>query len=188
MTSPVWRREWALSPGRCPCDLDFVDFLRSRRITGKAIFHFGTGVHHVVGRANRQTGANDILAVTASPAEHTAYADLVAEDPALALHYQVLLTDVYALSGLLLPCFDLVTLFHLHEFHGALQHRYDALDDRSLLELLYGKLTAGGLMLFYRGSDGYAGAEATVGELVDSGQLTLRGDSGSLRVYQRSGG
>jgi hypothetical protein len=188
VTFPSPHRAWPLSPRRCPCDLDFVDYLRARSITGKAIFHFGTGAHHVVGRANATAGApNQVLAVTASPEEHDAYVRLVTEDPGLAVAYKVLFADVYALRAALLPTFDLVTLFHLHEFSAEGRGSYAPLDDAGLLELMCGRTRPGGTVLFYAGSDGARAMRRTVAAAVERGLLVPVERFGSLLVHATPG-
>ena len=45
----LWDGNWGLYPDICPCDVHFNDWTAARGITGKTIYHFGTGNHHVVG-------------------------------------------------------------------------------------------------------------------------------------------
>ncbi len=33
----------------CPCDLQFLEFLKDRKVRNATIFHMGTGAHHMVG-------------------------------------------------------------------------------------------------------------------------------------------
>ena len=185
MRSTPRRAAWPLRPERCPCDLDFVDYLRARRITDKTIFHFGTGAHHVVGRANHRDRANHVLAITASPDEHAAYIELVLGDPEVATKYQVLFADIYCLDPDLLPALDVVTLFHLHEFYRPEHAAYARFDDRSLLAMLCGRLRDEGRVLFYRGSDGFPATKRTIADAVDRALLRPLEQWGSLLVYGR---
>ena len=182
------QRSWPLQPERCPCDVHFVEYLRAYRIGGRSIFHFGTGEHHLVGRANAVAAPNDILAITASQREHDAYVALVASDPFVARHYHVLFADIYDLVPRLLPTFDLVTLFHLHEFWSAEHHRHARHDDASLVDTFLGRLSPDGLLLFYEGSDGYARTAQLLARLVDTGTLVARGRFESLLLFARASG
>jgi hypothetical protein len=178
-------RSWPLRPERCPCDVHFVEFLRAHRIGGRSIFHFGSGEHHLVGRENSGTAPNDILAVTASRREHDAYVALVTSDPFLARHYHVLFADIYMLAPRLLPTFDLVTLFHLHEFWDAEHHRFARHDDASLVGAFLDRLSPQGLLLFYEGSDGFVRTRPLLAQLVEDGTLVAEGRFASLLLYTR---
>ena len=86
---------WPLLEDVCPCDVDFIAYLEDRALTGKRIFHFGTGAHHVVGRRNHAAGdPNEIVALTLSPEEHRAYVDFLIDSPAAGEAYRVLFADV----------------------------------------------------------------------------------------------
>jgi hypothetical protein len=147
----------------------------------KSIFHFGTGGHHLVGRANRSVGLdNQILAITASPAEHAKYVAAVIRDPSLARNYKVLFGDIYDLSPLLLPTFDLVTLFHLCEFTQAGKR----LDDSALLDLFLSKLAPDGRVLFYSRSGGRARAAPIIANAVGAGRMSHVEEFKSLLVYK----
>jgi hypothetical protein len=163
---------WPLLPAICPCDLDLCDYLRERGVRGKAVFHFGSGGHHLVGLRNREDGlGNDVLAVTASPSEHAAYVRRVVRDPSLGAGYRVLFADIYDLGPAALPRFDVVTLFHLCEFSPPGGGR--RLDDRGLLDLFVAKLAPGGRLLFYERSEAWARARPLVEEAVASGRLRV---------------
>ncbi len=177
---------WPLRPERCPCDMHFVEYLRTHRIGGRSIFHFGSGEHHLVGRENSVAAPNDILAVTASRREHETYMALVSSDPFVARHYHVLFADIYMLAPRLLPMFDLVTLFHLHEFWDAERHRYARHDDASLVKALLDRLSPGGLLLFYEGSDGFARTRLLLAQLIEAGTLAASGRFASLLLYRRA--
>ena len=176
---------WPLRPEICPCDVHFCAYLKQRNVRRKSIFHFGTGGHHLVGRENRDAGLeNEILAITASPAEHARYVSGVIREPSLGRHYKVLFGDIYDLSPAGLPTFDLVTLFHLCEFSlpPAAGKR---LDDAGLLDLFLARLAPGGKVILYARSGGHARAEAIVGRAVAAGRLSHVEDYESLLVYQR---
>jgi hypothetical protein len=164
---------WALSEEECPCDLHFVEYLVSKNIEGKLIFHFGTGNHHIVGKTNHQRGnPNEIIATTLCKQESDSYIDFVIRNPVAANFYKVLFADIYTLSARMLPSFDLVTLFHLAEgydqppnYDGTyisnaapgtrLNSAYARLNDVTLLELFLQKLTPAGKLFFYPGSDAF---------------------------------
>ena len=98
---------WPLTEEGCPCDIHFREYLASRDIGGKSIFHFGTGAHHFVGAGELGRGnPNYVLAVTASPEEHADYIDLIIQSPRLARFYKVIFTDIYTLDGASLPAFE----------------------------------------------------------------------------------
>src|SRR5262245_5765846 len=92
------RHSYPFDVEECPCDSDFVQYLRDRDVGGKAIFHFGTGEHHFVGRDNHERGnPNEILGITASyqvqtgrSGEHEAYIAFVVDNPLASNHYKVL--------------------------------------------------------------------------------------------------
>ena len=44
-----WDDSWDLREKECPCDVHFIEWLDREKITGSAIYHFGTGNHHHVG-------------------------------------------------------------------------------------------------------------------------------------------
>jgi hypothetical protein len=193
----LWEQSWPLQVAECPCDVDFTDYLDEREIRGKSIFHFGSGEHHHLGRWNHAArAAHEILSVTASKAELLAYVDLIAGQPEIALGYQVLFTDVYALAPRLLPAFDLVTLFHLCEFYDPATAAYARLDDASLLDLFVDRLNPGGLLFFYTGSrgsrrsndpqeSGFAGARRLLDRQLKAGRLAEREAYKSLLVCAR---
>ena len=41
----------------CPCDLQFLEFLKKKKIRNATIFHMGTGAHHMVGLHAADNGA-----------------------------------------------------------------------------------------------------------------------------------
>lgn len=184
---------WPLTLTNCPCDLDFVHYLESKQVAGKLIFHFGTGLHHLVGKNNYERGnPNEILAITASSDEHQAYVDFIVNNPAAANYYKVLFADIYTLSARMLPRFDIVSLFHLCEYYD--QQRYDQkplaghptrtgeeavepearlnsayarLNDVKLIELFLSRLNSGGKLLFFTKSGAYLHQDRKAAKLVN---------------------
>jgi hypothetical protein len=145
-----WNQSWPLSVDQCPCDAQFVEYLKLREIAGKVIFHFGTGEHHLVGKANLEMRApNEIFGITASPQEYDSYIRFIIDNPAAARYYKVIFADIYTLTGRIIPDFDLVTLFHICEFYDEQRSAYAQLNDAALLDLFISKLKPGGKILFY---------------------------------------
>ena len=167
-----WKDSWPLNRERCPCDFHFLEYLTKRRAGSKSIFHFGSGEHHLLGRANVVAPKrNEILAITASKSEHAAYVDLIIRNPEIAKYYKVLFADIYTLSAALLPDFDLVTLFHLCEFYDSARSAYAHHNDDSLLQLFLTKLKPGGRIFFYRRSSAFAKARSIIQGYLCSGRL-----------------
>lgn len=175
---------WPLRPGKCPCDVDFCDYLRERNIGGKSVFHFGTGGHHIVGLENARASApNEVLALTLSPNEHAAYVKRVIRHPALGKHYKVLFADIYSLSAESLPLFDIVSLFHLCEFDAA-STAGQRLSDAEALRLFLSRLRPQGRMLFYPGSYGFPRLAPLLAQEVAAGRMSLVENYRSLVVYR----
>lgn len=180
----IWDVNWSLDVEQCPCDVHFAEYLEAEGIAGKAIFHFGTGGHHVLGIRCAEAGAgNVVLGITASPPEYEAYVKLVTARPEVGRIYKVFFGDIYQLEPKLLPVLDMVTLFHLGEFRSERNDEYRALTDAELTRLLLDKLRPQGLMSFYAGSFAYDVAERVVAELVGEGRLVPAGAFNSLRLY-----
>lgn len=174
LTLNIANEAWALHRDICPCDVDFVDYLRRHKVAGRTIFHFGTGSHHLLGVENaRAKRPNQILGITASRGEYDAYIDLIVADPGLAASYKVLFADIYTLDARLLPRFDIVTLFHLCEFYDPVASAYAPLDDRALLALFCAKLNLGGRLCFYLGSNGREAMLRLVGSFIAAGKLAI---------------
>jgi hypothetical protein len=76
----------------------------------------------------------------------------------VAKSYLCYFGDIYLLNPPLLPQFDMVTLFHLAEFYkpNTATAEYGGLTDRGVMDVLTERTRAGGYILFYPGSDGYA--------------------------------
>ncbi len=187
----------------CPCDLHFVQYLESRQVSDKLIFHFGTGEHHLVGKTNYERGnPNEILAVTLSRGEYDAYIDFVIANPAAANYYKVFFADIYTLSSRMLPSFDIATLFHLCEYYDDREYRddedysefeksgephlnsaYARLDDAGVLELFLGKLNPGGKLLFFKGSSMWEWKpEKVVKAAISRGRLVVEDEYESLLI------
>lgn len=176
---------WPLRTRVCPCDANFCDFLRDRRIRMKNVFHLGSGGHHLVGERNLSDGLdNDVLAITLAPAELTSYVDRVVRDAALARHYKVLFADIHSLHAAALPVFDVVTLFHLGEFGDETSAAW-RLDDAAVLALFITRLAPRGLLLFYPGSFAYAKVSPWIEQAVNRRQIEFVENVRSLAVYRR---
>ena len=127
-----WNSAWTLDPHQCPCDLDFLDYLAGNTITGRDIFHMGTGVHHIVGLRLAENGAgNQVLGITASRAEYSAYVDLLIDNPKLGFSYKVYFGDIYQIDKRLLPPLDYATLFHCGEYRSKENDAYGAITDEA---------------------------------------------------------
>lgn len=178
---------WPLRVDLCPCDTDFVAWLKARRIAGRTVFHFGTGSHHIVGVENaRLKRPNRVLGVTASRGEYESYIDLVSADPALAISYKALFLDIYTLDARLLPEFDVVTLFHLCEFYDPERSSYAPLDDRKLLMLFLEQLAPKGRIVFYLGSNGRDAMLRLVNQFIAAGKLAIAERVGALLVCTKA--
>lgn len=181
-----WNDTWPLSEEDCPCDLHFLEYLDERHVCGKAIFHFGTGEHHILGIENARRpfeNRNYILGVTASKKEHEAYVQLILNRARLAVYYKVMFVDIYTMTSRLLPLFDIVTLFHLCEFYDPVRSRYAPLDDAKLLRMFLSKLKLNGRILFYTGSSHFDRARSIIDAFVKRGWLRKTANYKTLEVY-----
>jgi hypothetical protein len=142
---------WPLKYSVCPCDVEFILWLRNNKIINSNIFHFGTGSHHFVG----SNTTNSVLGITASVEEYQEYIKLSIDKPHLSRNYKVFFGDIYLLDYNLLPEFDVVTLFHLCEFRTSSNDEYGAMTDLELLSMLTDKVKSQGYLLFYTGSNGF---------------------------------
>jgi hypothetical protein len=181
-----WNQTWSLDEAQCPCDVHFVEYLRQKQARGVAIFHFGTGNHHIVGLEAAKAGAdNAVLGITASPQEYDDYVELLIRNPRLGHTYKAYFGDIYQLDARLLPAFDYVTLFHVGEFRTPENDSYGALTDLEMTLLLADKVKAGGEILFYEGSFAYDKAEAVAAELARLRPFEPAGTYKSLRIYRK---
>ena len=181
-----WNETWSLDEVQCPCDIHFVDYLQETKAKDAAIFHFGTGNHHIVGLKLAANGSNcAVLGITASPQEYDDYVDLLIKNPRLGHTYKAYFGDIYQLDGRLLPPFDYVTLFHAGEYRTEANDSYGALTDREVALVLADKIKPGGEMLFYSGSFAYDQAEAIAKELVREHPFDPAPDFKSLKILKK---
>jgi hypothetical protein len=179
-----WNETWSLDEAQCPCDIHFVQYLAERQAKGAAIFHFGTGNHHIVGLKAAENGANNaVLGITASPQEYDDYVELLIKNPRLGHTYKAYFGDIYQLDARLLPEFDYVTLFHVGEFRTPDNDSYGALTDLAMTLLLADKVKPGGEILFYTGSFAYDKAEVVAQELVKARPFVPAADYKTLKIY-----
>ena len=181
--------QWGLHPEICPCDVHFNEWVDANDIRNKAIFHFGTGAHHIVGRHQAEFGTgNVVLAITASKGEYDAYMSLVIENARVAKCYSVYFGDIYLSKARLLPDFDVVTLFHLCEFSSpdTTSEAYGGIDDRALLDLFTAKTRSGGHLLFYKGSNGFNQAQPIIAAWETEQPFERVGDFKTLLVYRKT--
>jgi hypothetical protein len=161
-----WNAKWDLDEAQCPCDVHFNDWIEDEGLTGKTIYHFGTGKHHVVGIAQAQNGSgNTVFGITASPEEYDAYLRVVTEQPRIAKSYLCYFGDIYLTNPQLLPDLDIVALFHLGEFihETTTSTEYGGLDDLGLTRALLSKTRTDGRLLIFTGSFAHDKAEAVRG-------------------------
>lgn len=179
---------YPLKVDECPADHHFVSWLESNRVSGKTIFHFGTGGHHLIGVVNAEKHwSNSVLGITASPQEYQAYMDLAIDRPVVAAKYKVFFGDIYQLDAGQLPGLDVVSLFHLCEFYSEKNAAYGAMNDLELALLLCDKLRPGGHMLFYTGSFAFERAKPVIAEMAKLRSITETGRHETLLVYQKQG-
>jgi len=183
-TLNYWNSTWSLDEAQCPCDLHFLEYLKQKQARGAAIFHFGTGNHHIVGLKAAEDD-NAVLGITASPQEYDEYVELLIQHPRLGHSYKAYFGDIYQLDARLLPEFDYVTLFHLGEFRTPDNDSYGALTDLEMTLLLADKVKPGGEILFYSGSFAYDKAEVVAQELAKTRPFDAAPDYKSLKVYRK---
>jgi hypothetical protein len=184
-----WNQTWSLDEAQCPCDVHFVQYLEEKKVTNAAIFHFGTGNHHIVGLKGAEDGVNNaVLGITASPQEYDDYVELLIKNPRLGHTYKAYFGDIYQLDARLLPQFDYAALFHVGEFRTAENDVYGALTDLEMTLLLADKIKPGGEILFYTGSFAYDKAEAVAAELVKVRAFAPAPDYKTLKVYKKQAG
>ncbi len=177
---------WRLNEEVCPCDIQFIEYIALKKISNNTIFHFGTGLHHIVGTADyNQRCKNTVIGVTASIPEYQAYMDLVMKKPVLSVYYKAIFCDIYTLSRVQLPSFDIVTLFHLCEYYSE-RNSYAPLDDEGLLSLMIEKTLTGGQLAFYTGSNGFQQTRQLVANAVDHGQISPSLRYKLLQFYRRN--
>jgi SAM-dependent methyltransferase len=186
----VWYRKrsaWKLDRQSCPCDCQLSEYLQQANHHNQHVFHFGTGGHHIVGRENHQLAQpNQIMAITASHPEHTAYVKLVLQERGMDKHYKVLFGDIYTLDARNLPMFDVISLFHLCEFYLPDQAAFVHHDDRSLLDLFITKLNPDGKVIFYDRSNNWPEAQLLVEALAARQVIVPVETYKNLRIYRRT--
>ena len=184
MTLAFYDHAWPLTPETCPPDLDFIEWMCARPIRNASIFHFGTGAHHIVGRALWEH--HFVTGMTASPSEFEKYVDLAIMAPAIGARYKVWFGDIYSLNARQMPEFDVVTLFHLGEFVDMPRSYPHAQSDLELLFLFIQRLKPAGELVLYPDSMGWHLAAPAVKSLVDLGLLCPVERFRSLEIYRRA--
>jgi hypothetical protein len=179
-----WNATWSLDEAQCPCDVHFLQYLKEKQARDAAIFHFGTGNHHIVGLKAAEDN-NAVLGITASPQEYDDYVELLIQNPRLGHTYKAYFGDIYQLDPRLLPQFDYVTLFHVGEFRTPENDRYGALTDLEMTLLLADKVKPDGEILFFTRSFAYDKAEAAAAELIKQRPFTHVADYKSLKIYRK---
>lgn len=183
----IYKDNWPFMEEVCPCDAHLMDFVADRDIRDAAIYHFGTGGHHLVGLRCLEDGRNNsVFGITASPAEYEEYIKLVIAQPKLAKPYLAYFGDIYMLNEKLLPQFDVVSLFHSREFRTAQNDAYGALTDLDTMKILARKTRAGGFILFYTRSQAYEAAMQDIDALLKTGAVRETGMFKTLRVFERT--
>src|ERR1043166_790361 len=184
----LWDAKWDLDEAQCPCDVHFNQWLEAERVTGKTIYHFGTGMHHIVGLTQAANGSNNaVFAITASVVEYEAYIKLVNERPHILKNYLAYFGDIYLTNARLIPALDIATMFHAGEYIGAntTSPEYGGVDDLGVTRILLGRMRAGGHVLFYTGSFAFDKADALASVLEREGKLERIGPFKSLLVCRK---
>jgi hypothetical protein len=181
-----WTDKWDLDEAVCPCDVHFNDWVAKNKLKNKTIYHFGTGTHHVVG-IKQAARKNRVFAITASKEEYEAYIDLVTENSGVAKTYLAYFGDIYLTNPVLLPEFDVVTLFHLCEFifPNTASKQYGGLTDAKVLDLLTDKTRKGGHILFYKGSLGFEKSRPIIAKWEKAKPVKRVGEFKTLLVYRK---
>jgi len=160
-----WTDSWNLHEDVCPCDVHCNDWIAKKKLKNKLIYHFGTGLHHVLGikQATNKSG-NGVFAVTASKEEYDSYVDLATTKAQISKSYLTYFGDIYLSNPKLLPDFDIVTMFHLCEFFfpNTASKAYGGMDDAKLLDMFTAKTKPGGYILFYTKSMAFHKAEPII--------------------------
>jgi hypothetical protein len=174
----------------CRCDIHFNEWIEVRGLTGKAIYHFGTGMHHAVGIRQATNGSHNVVfAITASPYEYQSYIGLVTEQPHISKSYLVYFGDIYLTNPRLVPELDILALFHLGEYlaDNTASPEYGGFTDLGLTRALLSRTRPGGHVLVFPESYACDRAQAVTAELESEGILTLVEPFKSLLVYRRAG-
>ncbi len=182
-----WDGFWGLRVADCPCDVHFVEWLEDNGVTGKTIFHFGSGGHHYVGiRCAEPELHNPVLSINASTPDYDAFMKLAKAQPELLFWYSCYFADIYTTNAALMPAFDIVTLFHACEFRSEKNEAYGAMTDLQVMELFVDKLKPGGHVLFYTGSFAFDAAQKVIDQLEQSRPVEKVGTYKTLLVYRKT--
>jgi hypothetical protein len=181
-----WTDKWDLHEDVCPCDVHFNDWVVKEKLKNKSIYHFGSGTHHVVG-IKQAARNNRTLCITASKEEYQAYIELVTTNSGVAKNYVCYFGDIYLTNPLLLPEFDVVTMFHICEFFfpNTASKEYGGLTDAKVLDLFTAKLKKGGHMLFYTRSMGWDKTKAILPKWEKKQPVKKVGEFKTLLVYRK---
>jgi hypothetical protein len=191
MTEPkpqlnFWNATWSLDEKQCPCDIHFLDYLEAKGVKGKAIFHMGTGNHHIVGLRTAANGSgNHVLGITASREEYSDFIRLLIENPRLGFTYKAYFGDLYQIDRALLPELDFATLFHLGEYRTEANDGYGALTDLEATLVLADRLRKGGELHFFADSFAYDKAEAAARQVLRLRAFDDAGAYKSLRILRK---
>lgn len=152
MTSLVYQHEgWPYQPEKCPSDPDFIDWATENDLSGARIFHMGPGNHHLVGQ---QLGEkNLVISATISTEEMEWFFELMILKPHLMHSYQCLFLDIHSWNSMMMPDFDIFTLFHFGEMVDPRRGAYANPDlNDTLANILDCKSGKGALAFGYKGS------------------------------------
>ena len=184
-----WTDKWDLHEDVCPCDVHFNEWAAEQKLSNKAIYHFGTGTHHVIGREQAENGSgNTVLAITASVEEYEAYIKLVSENSRVARSYLTYFGDIYLTNPRLLPePFDVVTMFHICEFFfpNTASPEYGGMTDLKVANLFTDKTRPGGHILFYTRSMAFDKTKALLPQWEKERPVERVGEFKTLLVYRK---
>lgn len=160
---------------------------RKPGITGKRIYHFGTGGHHYIGiRCAEPELDCTVLGITASPKEYDAFVKLAIDNPTITKSYSAYFGDIYTSNAKLLPRFDIVTLFHSCEFRSEKNDAYGALTDLEVMQLFTDQTDVGGHILFYTRFFAYETAKPIIEEWAKSRPVEEIGEFKTLRIFRKT--
>jgi hypothetical protein len=130
---------------------------------------------------------NRVMAITASKEEYESYVKLVTENSGVAKNYLAYFGDIYLTNPLLLPEFDVVTLFHLCEFFfpNTASKEYGGLTDAKVLDLFTAKTRKGGHILFYTRSIGFDKAKPIIAKWEKQAPVKRVGEFKTLLVFRK---
>jgi hypothetical protein len=189
MKMNYWTSQWDLHENICPCDVHFNEWVEANRVSGKTVYHFGSGTHHVIGVTQAENGlGNAVFCITASIEEYKAYIKLATERAEVAAKYLCYFGDIYTTDPRLMPTFDVVTMFHLCEFFlpNTASDEYGGLDDLGVLNLFTDKTRPGGRILFYTRSCAFKKAQPIIAQWEKERTVERVGEFKTLLVYRTS--